>query len=99
MPPFLLVLTWVAIALSAAAAGIALFLLASPRVKRQHADAGEAHRWWRTVRVSCGVILALCSRWTGGAPMWLLLAAGIWLFLVWDLASWLRTRYRLTRPG
>jgi hypothetical protein len=99
MSPFVHVLTWVAIAFSAAAAGTALFLLAAPRVRGQHAHPGEASRLWRTVRISCGVILILSSRWTGGPAMWLLPVLGIWLVLVWDLASRLRTRHRLTRVG
>ena len=54
---------------------------------------------WQTVRTGCGVILLVSARWADGAAVWLLLAAGIWLVLVWNLVSWLRTRYRLTRVG
>jgi hypothetical protein len=44
-------------------------------------------------------ILLSVSRLTDGAAAWVLLAAGLWLVVVWDLASWFRTRYRLTRVG
>jgi hypothetical protein len=45
------------------------------------------------------VILLVSARWADGAAAWLLLAVGIWLVLVWNLVSWLRMRYRLTRVG
>jgi hypothetical protein len=52
---------------------------------------------WQTIRTGCGVILCVSARWTNGPVAWLMLAAGIWLLLVWNLASWLRMRYRLRR--
>jgi hypothetical protein len=45
------------------------------------------------------VILLVSARWAHGVAVWLLLAAGIWLVLVWNLVSWLWMRYRLTRAG
>jgi hypothetical protein len=41
------------------------------------------------------IALALAT----AAATWVLLAPGIWLVVVWDLTSWFRTRYRLTRAG
>jgi hypothetical protein len=44
-----------------------------------------------------GVAITLAV--AGAAATWVLLATGLWLIVVWDLASWLRTRFRLTRAG
>lgn len=99
MSLFVDVLAWAAIACAAAGAAAALASLAAGRAEGQPARPGTASVSWRTVRLCAGVILLSCIRWTGGAVTWLVLAAGIWLVLVWDLASWLRTRYRLTRAG
>jgi hypothetical protein len=52
---------------------------------------------WQTIRTSCGVILLVSARWMNGPVAWLMFAAGIWLVLAWNLASWLRMRYRLGR--
>lgn len=93
------VLTAVAIACGAVGAGLALFMLVSRRPNGQHASRVPASSEWRTVRACCGVILLSVTHWTGGVLVWLLLAVGLWLLLVWDLTSWLRTRYRLTRVG
>lgn len=93
------VLTGVAIACAAVGAGLALFMLVIRRSKGQHANRVPASSEWRTVRACCGVILLSVTHWAGGVVVWLLLAAGLWLLLVWNLTSWLRTRYRLTRVG
>lgn len=93
------VLSWAAIGCGAAAAALGLVTLAVRRARGRPADPGVTSMSWRTVRVGCGVILISCMRWTGGVAAWLLPAVGIWLVLVWDLVSWLRTRYRLTRVG
>jgi hypothetical protein len=90
------VLSWAAIGCGAAAAALGLVTLAARRARGRPAEPGVASMSWRAVRVGCGVILISCIRWTGGVAGWLLLAGGIWLVVVWDLASWLRARYRLT---
>ena len=97
MPLYVNVLSWTAIGLATAGAAAALLPIRAHRVTGQHARVTT--REWRTARTCCGVILLTCSRWTQGIATWLLLAAGCWLIVVWDLASWLRTRYRLTRIG
>jgi hypothetical protein len=89
------VLTWAAIACGAVAVVLSLVILAGLRP----AAPGAASTWWLSVRTGSGVILLSCARWTGGVAAWLLLAAGVWLVLVWNLVSWLRARYRLTRVG
>jgi hypothetical protein len=99
LTPLANVLSWLAIAVGAVGASIALFALATARAKGQPGRHAAPSTSWRTVRSCCGVILISSSHWFGGIPQWLLLAAGIWLVLVWDFSSWLRTRYRLTRLG
>jgi len=79
-------------------AGIGLHGLASRRRKGQSTP--EATRSsWRTVRVCCGAALIACANLAGGVALWLLSPIGIWLVLGWDVASWLRTRFRLTHMG
>lgn len=89
------VLSWAAIGCAAAAVVTAVVLLATQRP----AAHGAPSTLWQTVRTGCGVILLVSARWTGGVVVWLMLAAGIWLVLAWNLVSWLRMRYRLTRVG
>jgi hypothetical protein len=89
------VLSWAAIACAAAGVVVSLVMLATGRPAAREAPSTS----WRTVRMGCGVILLVSARWAGGAAAWLLLAAGIWLVVVWNLVSWLRMRYRLTRVG
>jgi hypothetical protein len=94
------ILSWVTITLAVAAAAATLLLMPARRAKGRHASrGGAASSEWRTVRTCCGVILISASRLTDGAATWVLLAAGVWVIAVWDMASWLRTRYRLTRAG
>jgi hypothetical protein len=99
LTPLANVLSWLAIACGVAGAGIALFALASDHAKGEPGRHAAASTSWRTVRSCCAVVLISSSHWFGGITQWLLLAAGIWLLLVWGLASWLRTRYRLARLG
>jgi hypothetical protein len=89
------VLSWVAIAVAAFAVIMAIVLLATQRPAAHSAPS----TLWGTVRTGSGVILLVCVRWTDGIASWLLLAVGIWLVLAWNLVSWLRMRYRLTRMG
>ena len=94
------ILTGVTITLAVATTAVTLLLMPARRSKGRHASrAGAAASDRRTVRLCCGVILLSVSRLTDGAAAWVLLAAGVLLVVVWDLASWLRTRYRLTRVG
>jgi hypothetical protein len=93
------ILTGAAIACAAVGVGIALFMLMIRHPKGQHADRVPVSSEWWTVRVGCGVIMLSCSHWASGAAAWLLLAVGSWLLVLWNLVSWLRTRYRLTRLG
>jgi hypothetical protein len=89
------VLSWAAIGCAAAGVIVSLAMLATGRPAAHVAPSTS----WQTVRTGCGVILLVSARWADGAAVWLLLAAGIWLVLVWNLVSWLRTHYRLTRVG
>jgi hypothetical protein len=89
------VLSWAAIACAAAGVAVSLVMLATKRSPARVAPSTS----WQTVRTGCGVILLVSARWADGAVAWLLLAAGIWLVPVWNLVSWLRMRYRLTRVG
>jgi hypothetical protein len=89
------VLSWAAIACAAAGVVVSLVMLATKRPPARVAPSTS----WQTVRTGCGVILLVSARWADGAVAWLLLAAGIWLVPVWNLVSWLRMRYRLTRAG
>ncbi len=94
------ILRWVTIALAVAAAAATLLPMPARRAKGRHARrCGAASSEWRTVRTCCGVIFLSASHLTNGPATWVLLAAGTWLIVVWDLTSWLRTRYRLTRAG
>jgi hypothetical protein len=87
------VLSWAAIACAAAGVVVSLVMLATQRPAARVAPSTS----WQTVRTGCGVILLVSARWAGGVAVWLMLAAGIWLVLAWNLVSWLRMRYRLTR--
>jgi hypothetical protein len=94
------ILTWLTIALAVVVTAVTLLQMPVRRAKGRHARrGGAASSEWRTVRLCCGVILISAGRLTGGAATWVLLAGGISLIMVWDLASWLRTRHRLTRTG
>jgi hypothetical protein len=88
-------LSWAAIACAAAGVVVSLVMLATKRAAARVAPSTS----WQTVRTGCGVILLVSARWADGTAVWLLLAAGIWLVVVWNLVSWLRMRYRLTRAG
>jgi hypothetical protein len=95
MPSLVNVLSWVAIACAAVAVVMAVVLLATQRPAARSAPS----TLWGTVRTGCGVILLVSARWADGVAVWLMLAVGIWLVLAWNLVSWLRMRYRLTRVG
>jgi hypothetical protein len=97
MPLYLNVLAWVVIGLAAVNVATELLPIRVRPVTARHARA--ASRDWRMVRLSCGLILLASTNWTHGVASWLALAVGTGLIVVWDLASWLRTRYRLTRAG
>jgi hypothetical protein len=89
------VLSWAAIACAVAGVVVSLVMLATGGPAARVAPGTS----WQTVRTGCGVILLVSARWADGVAVWLLLAAGIWLVLAWNLVSWLRMRYRLTRVG
>lgn len=94
------ILAWVTIALAVATAATTVLQMPARRAKGRHASrAGAPSGEWRMVRLCCGVILPSVGRFTDGAATWVLLAAGVWLVVGWDLALWLRTRHRLTRTG
>jgi hypothetical protein len=94
------ILAWVTITLAVAVAATTLLMMPARRAKGRHASrAGAPSSEWRMVRLCCGVILLSAGRLTDGAATWVLLAGGISLIMVWDLASWLRTGHRLTRTG
>jgi hypothetical protein len=93
------VLSWLAIAFGVVGASLALYVLVARRAKGRPVCHAAASTPWRTLRSCCGVVLLSLVHWVGGIAVWLLLAAGVWLLVAWDLASWLRTRYRLTRIG
>lgn len=89
------IFSWAVIVLGVVTAGIELRSLRRKGKATPEAISGE----WRTVRVCSGAALVACANLTGGVVLWLLLPIGVWLGLGWDVASWLRTRYRLTRLG
>lgn len=89
------VLSWAAIVCAAAAIVLSLVPLATGR-RASHRAPGTS---WQTIRSSVGVILLVSARWADGVAVWLLLAVGVWLVVGWNLASWLRMRYRLSRTG
>ena len=94
------ILTWVTIALAVATVAVTLLPMHARRAKGRHARrGGAAISDWGTVRTCCGLILLSAGRLTDGVASWVLLAAGFCLIAVWDLASWLQTRYRLTHAG
>jgi hypothetical protein len=92
------IVSWAMIVLGAVTVGIALHELASRRRKGQSTPEAT-NSSWRTVRVCGGAVVIACANLAGGVAVWLLAPIGAWLTLGWDVASWLRTRYRLTRLG
>jgi hypothetical protein len=92
------VFSWAVIVCGVVTAGIGLHELASRRRKGQSTPEATSSSW-RTVRVCWGAVLISCANLAGGVVLWLLSPIGVWLALGWDVASWLRTRYRLTRMG
>jgi len=90
--------SWAVIVCGAVTVGIELLELASRRRKGQSTPEATSSSW-RTVRVCGGAVVVACANLAGGAAVWLLAPIGAWLVLGWDVASWLRTRYRLTRMG
>ena len=88
-------LSWAAIACAAVGVVLSLVLLATGR----RPGRGAPSTSWQMIRTGAGVILLVSARWADGVAVWLMLAVGIWLVLVWNLVSWLRARYRLSRVG
>ncbi len=94
------ILTVASITLAVATAAVTLLDMPARRAKGRHARrGGAASSEWQMVRLCCGVILVSCGHWVSGIAVWPLLVGGIWLVGGWDLASWLRTRYRHPRAG